>query len=91
VELRNKLWICPLCQRRALIRRIVDRELFRIECEQCGRFEIDAALLDHLRRVLEDDDKFVAERLPRLAEHVRQADAMPHLSTENWLTLGGAS
>jgi hypothetical protein len=52
-ELRKKLWICPLCQRRAQMRRIVDRELFRIECGHCGRFEMDAARLDELRRSLE--------------------------------------
>src|SRR5688572_2593574 len=31
VILREKLWICPLCQRRALIRRLVDLSVFRIE------------------------------------------------------------
>jgi hypothetical protein len=87
VELRNKLWICPLCQRRALIRRIVDREVFRIECEQCGRFEIEAALLDHLRRVLEDDTPAVPERLARLSKYVRQATGMPLFSTGNWQNL----
>jgi len=50
LELRTKLWICPRCQRRALIRRIVDRDVFRVECEQCGRFEIDAPQLEELRR-----------------------------------------
>ena len=52
-ELRTKLWICPLCQRRAQVRRIVDREAFRIECDHCGRFEMDAARLEQLRRSLE--------------------------------------
>ena len=49
-ELRKKLWICPLCQRRAEIRRLVDHEAFRVECGHCGRFEIDAARLEQLRR-----------------------------------------
>ena len=53
-ELRNKLWICPLCQRRAQMRRIVDREVFRIECGHCGRFEMDAAQLEQLRRSLDE-------------------------------------
>jgi len=53
-ELRTKLWICPLCQRRAQMRRIVDREMFRIECGHCGKFEMDAARLDELRRSLEE-------------------------------------
>jgi hypothetical protein len=55
LELRNKLWICPLCQRRAQMRRIVDHEMFRIECAHCGRFEIDAARLEQLRQSLERD------------------------------------
>src|SRR6476660_176873 len=49
LALRTKLWICPLCQRRALMRRIVDREVFRVECESCGRFEIESSFLDYLR------------------------------------------
>ena len=87
VELRDKLWICPLCQRRALIRRIVDREVFRIECELCGRFEIDAELLDELRRALEDGTPSILERLARLSMHVKQGAGMPHLSTANWVAL----
>jgi hypothetical protein len=39
--LREKLWICPRCQRRAWIRRLVDSSVFRVECQTCGRFEID--------------------------------------------------
>src|SRR5947207_14410332 len=45
MELRDKLWICPLCQRRAQMRRIVDHEIFRIECDHCGRFEMDVERL----------------------------------------------
>jgi hypothetical protein len=47
--LRDKLWICPRCQRRAVIRRLVDQNVFRIECHRCGRFEIDGDVLDSLR------------------------------------------
>src|SRR4029078_9402998 len=43
LELRSKLWICPLCQRRSEIRRIIDREVFRVTCDRCGRFEIENA------------------------------------------------
>jgi hypothetical protein len=57
-ELRNKLWICPLCQRRAEMRRIVDREVFRIECGHCGRFEMEAARLEQLRRSLEGSENY---------------------------------
>jgi hypothetical protein len=39
--LREKLWLCPRCQRRAWIRRLVDSSVFRVECNSCGRFEID--------------------------------------------------
>ena len=87
VELRNKLWICPLCQRRALIRRVVDREVFRIECNRCGRFEIEGALLDHLRRALEDGDQAVQERLVRLSNYIGRATGVPLLSAGNWLDL----
>ena len=47
--LRDKLWICPRCQRRAVIRRLVDENVFRIDCHRCGRFEIDGDVLDSLR------------------------------------------
>lgn len=51
VVLREKLWICPHCQERALIRRLVDMNVFRVECDRCGRFEIDREELDRLRGV----------------------------------------
>jgi hypothetical protein len=35
------------------MRRIVDHEIFRIECDYCGRFEMDAERLEQLRRSLE--------------------------------------
>jgi hypothetical protein len=47
--LREKLWICPHCQKRALIRRLVDMNVFRVDCVRCGRFEIDRDVLDRLR------------------------------------------
>jgi hypothetical protein len=40
--LREKLWICPRCQRRAWMRRLMDANVFRVECQQCGRYEIDS-------------------------------------------------
>ena len=48
--LREKLWICPRCQDRAQIRRIVDQEAFRVECARCGRFEIEGDRLAEFRR-----------------------------------------
>ena len=48
--LRDKLWICPHCQRRAQIRRIIDRDVFRVECDRCGRFEIEGDRLAEFRR-----------------------------------------
>ena len=83
-ELRKKLWICPLCQRRGEIRRMVDREIFRVECEQCGRYEIEGDLLEHLRQAVEEDSPVVIERLARLAQYVRGADRLPPLSMGNW-------
>jgi hypothetical protein len=56
VVLREKLWICPRCQRRALIRRLVDMDVFRIQCDRCGRFEIDSDMLRQLRSESERRD-----------------------------------
>jgi hypothetical protein len=47
--LREKLWICPRCQRRAWMRRLVDANVFRVECQQCGRYEIDSEELKGAR------------------------------------------
>jgi hypothetical protein len=47
--LREKLWICPRCQRRAWMRRLVDANVFRVECPQCGRYEIDSEELKGAR------------------------------------------
>jgi hypothetical protein len=89
LELRNKLWICPLCQRRSQIRRIIDRETFRVECDRCGRFEIEHALLADFRAAYEANDPELVAELPRLAEFVGRARGMPLLSAENWRTLAG--
>jgi hypothetical protein len=88
VELRKRLWICPLCQRRAGIRRLVDREAFRVECDQCGRYEMDAGLLEYLRTAFEDSDEAVLVRLPRLAARVRERAPLPCLTLDNWAALG---
>jgi hypothetical protein len=40
--LREKLWICPRCQRRAWMRRLIDTNVVRVECQECGRYEIDS-------------------------------------------------
>jgi hypothetical protein len=87
LELREKLWVCPLCQRRSQIRRIIDREVFRVLCDRCGRFEIENGLLESLRLAYEADDKDVVEQLPRLSEFIGRADGMPFLSVDNWRTL----
>jgi hypothetical protein len=88
IELREKLWICPLCQRRSRIRRIVDREVFRVECGRCGRFEIDSELLDHLRSGYEDNDSSVVDELPRLTALAGQAKTPLYLSSGNWRSGG---
>jgi hypothetical protein len=91
LELRDKLWICPLCQRRSTIRRIVDREAFRVQCERCGRFEIDSTLLDELRAGYEDSDATIVEELSCLAELVRVSATPLHLSADNWRALAKES
>jgi hypothetical protein len=87
LELRSKLWVCPLCQSRSQIRRIVDRESFRVECSRCGRFEIEHALLEHFRTAYEDGDRNVVETFPRLSELVRRVGGLPVLSWGNWRAL----
>lgn len=88
LELRDKLWICPLCQRRGQIRRIIDRELFRVQCDHCGRFEIEHDLLKALREAYEAGDADVLAHLQRLSEFIGQGDRMLVLSPDNWRELG---
>ena len=88
LELRDKLWICPLCQRRAQIRRIIDRALFRVECTRCGRFEIEHDLLKYLREAFDAGDAAVLEQLSRLSDSVGRDDRMPVLAADNWRMLG---
>jgi hypothetical protein len=84
LELRNKLWICPLCQRRAQIRRIIDRELFRVECDRCGRFEVEHDLLKFLREAFETGEPAVVAQLSRLSASIARSGGMPVLSADNW-------
>jgi Zn ribbon nucleic-acid-binding protein len=87
LELRHRLWICPLCQRRSQIRRVTDRDVFRVECGRCGRFEIESGLLDDFRVGHEDDDQSLVNELPRLAELVGRTKGMPFLTADNWRSL----
>lgn len=87
--LRDKLWICPLCQRRALIRRLVDLNSFRIECRRCGRFEIDSEVLHLFRSAYEDGDDRILAALPRLSDVIRRAASPPSLTVETWQGLAG--
>jgi hypothetical protein len=82
--LREKLWICPLCQRRAMIRRLVDMNVFRIECHRCGRFEIESELLDLFRSAHEAGAETILKILPRLSSVVRDAGSPLSLGVENW-------
>jgi hypothetical protein len=88
LELREKLWICPLCQRRSQIRRIIDREIFRVDCERCGRFEIEHDVLTLVREAYEAGDPEVLEQLSRLSTWVGRDGAMPLLTADNWRELG---
>src|SRR5215510_9510899 len=71
--LREKLWICPLCQIRALIRRLVDMNVFRVDCHACGRFEIEGEVLELFRSAYEDGDDRIVSALPRLSDATRRA------------------
>jgi hypothetical protein len=66
MRLREKLWICPLCQRRAQIRRLVDMDVFRIMCDRCGRLEIESEVLDRIRSAYERGDEEVLQALSRV-------------------------
>jgi hypothetical protein len=90
LALREKLRICPLCQRRAQIRRIVDQEVFRVECDRCGRFEIETGLLGQLRIAYEANDPDVVERLPRLSA-ARQPGGVRFLAADTWRALAEAT
>jgi hypothetical protein len=66
MRLREKLWICPLCQHRAQIRRLVDMDVFRIMCDRCGRLEIESEVLDQIRSAYERGDEEVLNALSRV-------------------------
>jgi hypothetical protein len=89
IVLREKLWICPLCQIRALIRRLVDMNVFRVECQACGRFEIDGDVMDLFRSAYEDGDDQIVTALPRLSDATRRAASPPSLGANTWQGLAG--
>jgi hypothetical protein len=89
IVLREKLWICPLCQRRASIRRLVDMNVFRVECHACGRFEIDSEVMDLFRSAYEDGDDPIVTALPRLSYATRRAGSPPSLGVDTWRGLAG--
>jgi len=91
LALRDKLWICPLCQHRAQIRRVIDLHVFRIECNRCGRFEIEHEVLDHFRMGYERGDEVLVRTLARLSGFVRTADTMPCLGVGTWQGLASAA
>jgi len=84
IVLREKLWICPLCQIRALIRRLVDMDVSRVECHGCGRFEIDSEVMDLFRSAYEDGDDRIVTALPKLSEVTRRAASPPSLGVDTW-------
>jgi hypothetical protein len=89
VALREKLWVCPLCQQRARIRRVVDMDVFRIDCDRCGRFEIEHAVLDQFRLAYEEGDEKLVSVLPRLSGYIRNAGGMPSLGVDTWQAIAG--
>ena len=84
MTLREKLWICPLCQRRAMIRRLVDMNVFRVECDGCGRFEIEDEVLDLFRSAFEAGEESIVNALPRLSDVIRAATSPPSLTVDTW-------
>ena len=82
--LREKLWICPLCQIRALIRRLVDLNVFRVECQACGRFEIESEVMDLFRSAYEEGDDRIVSLLPRLSDATRRAGSPLSLGVNTW-------
>ena len=89
MALREKLWICPLCQIRALIRRLVDMNVFRVECQACGRFEIESEVMDLFRSAYEDGDDRIVSALPRLSDATRRAATPRSLGVDTWQGLAG--
>ncbi len=91
VALREKLWVCPLCQQRARIRRVVDMDVFRIDCDRCGRFEIEHAVLDQFRLAYEEGDEELVSVLPRLSGYIRSAGGMLSLGVDTWTAIADAA
>jgi hypothetical protein len=91
LSLRDKLWICPLCQRRARIRRVVDMDVFRIDCNRCGRFEIEHEALDHFRLAYEARDEDLLKALARLSGYIRTTGGMPSLGVDTWQAIADAA
>ena len=89
--MREKLWICPLCQQRARIRRVVDMDVFRIDCDRCGRFEIEHAVLDRFRLAYEEGDEKLVSVLPRLSGYIRSAGGMLSLGVDTWTAIADAA
>ena len=87
--LREKLRTCPLCQKRAQIRRLVDMDVFRVECDGCGRFEIDGEVINLFRSAYEDSDDRIVKALPRLSDVIRGAASPPALTVDTWRGLAG--
>jgi hypothetical protein len=87
--LREKLWICPLCQRRAVIRRVVDMNVFRIDCHRCGLFEIDNEVLELFRSAYEAGEERIVGALPRLSDVIRDATSALSLTVDTWQGLAG--
>ena len=87
--LREKLWVCPLCQRRAMMRRLVDANVFRVECRRCGRFEIESEVLDLFRSAYDAGEERILKALPRLSDAIRGASSPPSLGVDTWQGLAG--
>jgi hypothetical protein len=57
-----------------------------VECDRCGRFEIECVLLDDLRSAV-DSDNGIADGLAGLAAQVGNAEGTAYLSLEHWRSI----
>jgi hypothetical protein len=61
----------------------------RVECQRCGRFEIESVVLDLFRSAYEDGDERIVRALPRLSDVIRSAESPPSLTVDTWQGLAG--
>ena len=69
----------------------MDMDVFRVDCDRCGRFEIEHAVLDQFRLAYEAADEELVSVLPRLSGYIRSAGGMPSLGVDTWQAIADAA